>query len=156
APSTHAPRRARRSLEANDRGDRSVLSRSLVRRSVREFPARRIGYALLPLWALWGALAVQAAAAATFEPTPARGPVEWQVVNQWNTGYQAEVRVSNHSRRTVSGWNLEFDLAGEIQGSWNASLASANTTRSATGLDWNATIPPGGSVSFGFIGAYQG
>lgn len=89
-------------------------------------------------------------------PTPISVSVDWQVVSQWDTGYQAAIRLVNSANAALPSWNLQFDLSGSIQSWWDVTLSSSSATRTATGASWNASIPAGGSVSFGFIGAYPG
>src|SRR5262249_17371866 len=141
-------------------GGMCVLHHSLVRRSDRCSPVvsrgafahrARIGARLL--WWLSPALLAASWPAASLAVVT----VAWSVVNQWNTGYQAGVTIANDSDAAVPSWNLEFDLQGSIVSVWNANLTSSNTTRSASGVGWNDSIPAHGSVAFGFIGGpYQG
>src|SRR5690606_4873938 len=39
---------------------------------------------------------------------------------------------------------------------WSASLEQTGATVTASNLDWNATVEPGASVTFGFIGVNRG
>ena len=76
---------------------------------------------------------------------------EFSVVNEWNAGYTSSVSITNDTDQTINGWTASVDFADNttISHMWNASL-SGNDPYQATNMGYNATIPPGGSVSFGF------
>ena len=87
--------------------------------------------------------------------------VNYNVVNQWNSGFQVDVTVTNNTATAVSGWNLTWTFApGESFGSgWNATFAQTGQNMSASNAasHWNGTIGAnGGTVSFGFQGTHAG
>ncbi|MEU5086414.1 cellulose binding domain-containing protein [Streptomyces sp. NPDC021356] len=47
--------------------------------------------------------------------------VEYSVTNQWDTGFQAAVTITNH-QAPLSSWRLTFDLpdGSGVTGGWNA------------------------------------
>src|SRR5262249_33203591 len=54
----------------------------------------------------------------------------------------------------VAGWWLGFDFAGQVNAIWDAQVAShAGNHYVVTNAGWNATIPAGGTASFGFNGS---
>lgn len=61
--------------------------------------------------------------------------------NQWNSGYQADVRVTN-SGSAVSGWtvNLNFASAPQMTNGWNAALSTSGNTISASNISWNGNL----------------
>lgn len=67
--------------------------------------------------------------------------MDWQVVNQWDTGYQASIRLLNNANAALS-WNLQFDLSGSLQSWWDVNLTSS--------LQWIQTLMAymGGSSSW--------
>ncbi|MFZ5896501.1 MAG: cellulose binding domain-containing protein [Myxococcota bacterium] len=69
----------------------------------------------------------------------------------WGNGYCAEVTISNGLGQSTARWQVVLDLkTTSISGAWNAK-ASANTGRSTFGpVDYNTSIPPGGTTKFGF------
>ncbi|CAG0935328.1 Exoglucanase B [Thermoflexales bacterium] len=82
-------------------------------------------------------------------------------VNQWNTGFTADVKITNNSTAAVSGWTLTWSFANgqQITSSWNATVSQsgANVTASNPASHWNGTIGAnGGSVSFGIQGTHSG
>src|SRR4051812_29198810 len=76
----------------------------------------------------------------------------YTVANEWNTGFQGSITITNNTTTAVNGWTVGWQYANnKITSSWNATLTGSNPY-SATGLDWNKTIQPGQSVSFGVQG----
>ena len=77
--------------------------------------------------------------------------------NQWNSGYQADVRVTN-SGSAVNGWtvNLNFASAPQMTNGWNAALSTSGNTISASNISWNGNLGNGQSTSFGFQGNSNG
>jgi hypothetical protein len=73
--------------------------------------------------------------------------------SDWGTGYQAKYTIANGTTSTVSGWTVEFDLpAGTSLGTfWDALLTTAGNHVTAVNRDYNRTVAPGASVTFGFI-----
>ncbi|MFV2174897.1 chitinase [Actinomadura sp. LOL_016] len=85
--------------------------------------------------------------AATFEKTA-----------DWGSGWQARFTLTNGTAAAIDGWRVEFDLpAGTSVGSfWDASLTRDGDHHTFTDRGWNASIPPGGEVAFGFLGSGPG
>ncbi|MDO6747025.1 lytic polysaccharide monooxygenase [Gilvimarinus sp. 1_MG-2023] len=76
---------------------------------------------------------------------------DYTVNNAWNTGFTAEITLTNNSDEAVSGWSVNWQYTGDvgISNSWSADVSGTNPYQaSATGH--NQTINPGESVSFGF------
>ncbi|MFE0592278.1 cellulose binding domain-containing protein [Micromonospora echinospora] len=84
-------------------------------------------------------------------PTGSACAVRYAPTNTWNTGYTAEVTVTNTGATPVTGWTLAYPLpAGQqVTGSWNATVTQNGSTVTARNLSYNATISPGASVTFG-------
>ncbi|WP_369230706.1 cellulose binding domain-containing protein [Streptomyces sp. R21] len=78
--------------------------------------------------------------------------------NVWQGGFTANVTVTNTGSSPVDGWKLAFTLpAGQrITSSWSADISPSSGAVTAGGMAYNASIPPGGQVSFGFQGTYDG
>ncbi|MFG1603872.1 beta-1,3-glucanase family protein [Actinoplanes sp. NPDC049265] len=77
-----------------------------------------------------------------------------KTVSDWGTGWQAEVTIDN-AGSAMSNWKVEFDLpAGARIGSfWEADMATSGAHRTFTNRGWNGSVPTGGKVTFGFVGA---
>ncbi|MFC8850525.1 MULTISPECIES: cellulose binding domain-containing protein [unclassified Micromonospora] len=89
---------------------------------------------------------------------PAGGCRIGATVNAWNTGLTEDITITNTGSSTINGWSLAFTLpAGQnITGGWNATYTPTSGQVSARNVSYNATIPPGGSVSIGFQANHTG
>ncbi len=80
----------------------------------------------------------------------------YKVDSDWGSGYTATITIANNSSTAINGWNVSWTYnKNRIGHSWNA-VISGNSPYNATPLDWNKTIYPGQSVSFGFQGNNNG
>jgi acetylxylan esterase len=79
-------------------------------------------------------------------------------VNAWNTGLTTSITIANTGTTAINGWSLAFTLpAGQtITSGWNATYTPAAGAITATNVDFNATIPPAGSVNVGFQASHTG
>jgi len=79
-------------------------------------------------------------------------------VNAWNTGLTTAVTITNGGATPVNGWTLGFTLPSgqSITSAWNATVTPASGAVTARNMSYNATIPPGGSASFGFQANHSG
>jgi cellulase/cellobiase CelA1 len=79
-------------------------------------------------------------------------------VNAWNTGLTAAVTITNGGTTAVNGWTLGFTLPSgqSVTSAWNATVTPASGAVTARNMSYNATIPPGGSTSFGFQATHTG
>ncbi len=85
----------------------------------------------------------------------------FSVTGQWSNGFGGEIKLTNGGTTPIPGWKLGFTAPWTIASAWNATLlgtsAVAGGTRFAVGdAGWNATVPVGGSVTIGFVGAGSG
>ncbi|MCX4704789.1 glycoside hydrolase family 6 protein [Streptomyces sp. NBC_01373] len=83
--------------------------------------------------------------------------VDYQVQNQWDTGFTAAVTVTNNGA-AKSSWALKWSYAGnqKVTSGWNAKLSQSGTAVTAANESYNGTLATGGSASFGFQGTYSG
>ncbi|MDT9686663.1 endo-1,4-beta-xylanase [Streptomyces sp. TRM76323] len=98
-------------------------------------------------------------------PGPGPGPdpvsgcaVTYAVQNQWSGGFTAQVTVRNTGTAPVNGWRVGWTWpAGQsVTQAWNASVSQSGTSVTAANLPYNAVVAAGGSVTFGFNGAWSG
>ncbi|KOV83873.1 cellulase family glycosylhydrolase [Nocardia sp. NRRL S-836] len=84
--------------------------------------------------------------------------VAYRVTGQWSGGFQGEVKVQNTGTAAVNGWALRWTFANgqTVTQMWNATAAQSGAVVTATNAAYNAAIPAGGAVSFGFTGAWTG
>ena len=83
--------------------------------------------------------------------------VDYKVQNQWDTGFTANVTVTNNSA-AKSSWSVKWSYAGnqKITSGWNAKISQSGAAVTAANEGYNAQLATGGSVSFGFQGSYSG
>ncbi|MFI7042364.1 cellulose binding domain-containing protein [Microbispora rosea] len=98
-------------------------------------------------------------------PTPPDSTcaVRYRVTQGWGRGFTAEVTVTNRSTADLTGWALtfRFPVAGErVSGGWGGTWTSeGQDVRVVPGEQAGqqaATIPAGGSITVGFVGANEG
>jgi len=79
-------------------------------------------------------------------------------VNQWNTGFTANVTIRNTSTSPVDGWTLRwtFPSGQQVTQAWSSTVSQSGSTVTATNAPWNNQIPAGGSVQIGFNGSHGG
>ncbi|WP_033438075.1 cellulase family glycosylhydrolase [Saccharothrix sp. NRRL B-16314] len=84
--------------------------------------------------------------------------VTYKVTGQWQAGFQGDVKIANTGTTAVNGWTLRWTWAGgqTVSQSWGASTSQSAATLSATNVSYTGNIPVNGSVSFGFIGSWNG
>jgi endo-1,4-beta-xylanase len=100
--------------------------------------------------------------APTAKPTPTPAPqpstesglTAKATVNSWGSGYTASIKVSNNTGKTVNGWTLKLKKSEvKMDSSWNVNVKESGDSYVLTPVDWNSSIPNGGSVEFGFNGS---
>ncbi|MFD3932906.1 glycoside hydrolase family 6 protein [Streptomyces sp. NPDC058614] len=115
--------------------------------------------ALLAALAMVAATAGAAAAAIPADIGTAAIPctVDYKVQNQWGTGFTTAVTVTNNSAAKTS-WAVKWSYAGnqQVTSGWNAKISQSGTAVTAANESYNASLPSGGSVSFGFNASYSG
>ncbi|WP_240687272.1 chitinase [Amycolatopsis suaedae] len=79
-------------------------------------------------------------------------------VSDWGSGWEGRYTITNSGTAPITGWRVEFDVpAGTTLGSyWDALLTSNGTHHTFTNREYNGTIAPGASVTFGFLGSGPG
>ncbi|ONI80487.1 beta-mannosidase [Saccharothrix sp. ALI-22-I] len=89
---------------------------------------------------------------------PAGCAITYKVTGQWQGGFQGDVKIANTGTAAVNGWTLRWTWANgqTVSQSWGATTTQSGTTLSATNVSYTGSIPVSGSVSFGFIGSWNG
>ena len=79
-------------------------------------------------------------------------------VQDWGSGYEAKMTITNGTGATIAGWTVAFDLpSGSSVGSyWDALLTSSGNRHSFRNREYNGTLAAGASTTFGFIGSGSG
>ncbi|WP_433391922.1 glycoside hydrolase family 9 protein [Micromonospora sp. KLBMP9576] len=106
------------------------------------------------------ASAASAPVAVTTADPPASGgcAVAW-TTSGWDTGFTANVTVTNTAATTIDGWTLAFGFpaAGQRVGQgWSATWTQTGTAVTATNVSYNGRLAAGASTSFGFNGTHTG
>lgn len=84
-------------------------------------------------------------------PPSSGGNVQYAVTNDWGSGFQAQVTITNTGATALTGWTVEFDLAAGINSLWDAQIVShVGNHYVVKSAGWNDAIAAGGSTSFGF------
>ncbi|OIJ67908.1 cellulose-binding protein [Streptomyces mangrovisoli] len=83
--------------------------------------------------------------------------VDYSVTNQWDTGFQGSVTITNNAAAR-SSWSLAFGFADgqKVTQGWNAQWSQSGTAVTAANETWNGTLATGASVTAGFIGSWSG
>jgi hypothetical protein len=83
--------------------------------------------------------------------------VQFSVDDRWDAGFGATVTITNLGD-PVAGWRLgwAFPSGERLTQGWNAGFSASGASVTATNVDWNGTIPTGGTASFGFTGTHTG
>ena len=84
--------------------------------------------------------------------------VDYSTVNEWNSGFQGRILLTNTGSSTVSdGWKISFRSTAPITDLWGANIISqSGDVYVVENKSWNATIAPGGTVDVGFIVRHGG
>lgn len=82
----------------------------------------------------------------------------YQVDNVWSGGFTATVSVKNTGPAAVNGWQLTWSYPGgqRVTSAWNATVTQSGADVSALNTDWNRSIAPGSTASFGVQGSLSG
>ncbi|WP_182903479.1 arabinofuranosidase catalytic domain-containing protein [Microbispora sp. H10830] len=114
----------------------------------------------LRLWLATGLAAVAGVAGALTAPAAHAATgcrVDYSVTNQWPGGFGANVNVTNLGD-PINGWKLtwSFSAGQTITQLWNGTYTQSGSQVTVTNVDYNGSIPSGGSTGFGFNGAFNG
>ncbi|MEU9830364.1 cellulose binding domain-containing protein [Streptosporangium sp. NPDC048047] len=111
--------------------------------------------------AVAAAVAVPLAASAFAVATPAQAAAGCAVTyttSDWDGGFTASIEVRNLGD-AIDGWTLGFafpDPGQKVTSGWSATYSQSGQNVTAKNVDYNGSIPTGGSVSLGFNGAFSG
>ncbi|MEH0971365.1 glycosyl hydrolase family 18 protein [Micromonospora sp. CPCC 205546] len=112
--------------------------------------------------ALWVG-AVMAVTAATVPMASAFGAgsvtAGFAKAQDWGTGHETRVTITNGTSAPVSTWRIEFDLPSgtSISSSWDADVTRTGDHYVAVKKSWAGPLPAGGAFSWGYngTGAYK-
>lgn len=77
----------------------------------------------------------------------------FSVTNNWGSGYQGQVTVTNDTSTPITSWRVEFELpsSASVSQSWNAQQTTSGSHYTFTNVSWNGALAAGASTSFGFL-----
>lgn len=121
--------------------------------AARRSPLRAILTGCAALLLMLGLSVAVSTPASAAEPTAA-----CHTVQEWGGGAQYACTITNGASASMSSWKLEFDLASNVRmGSyWDASLASSGSHHTFTNREYNGSVAPGATASFGFLVSFTG
>lgn len=108
----------------------------------------------------------QGAAVSTPTPTPTpptvnasgnKCRVNYQITQEWGSGFTADVFITNTSDITVKRWNLRWTFPNDqtITYLWNGRYSQSGAVASVNNVDWNGIISSGETINFGFVATYS-
>ncbi|WP_169985095.1 cellulose binding domain-containing protein [Microbispora sp. H10836] len=89
-------------------------------------------------------------------PTPGGQPgtctATYKRINDWGSGFQGEVTVSNNGPTPLNGWTVKMTLAGgqSITSLWNGANTGTSGAITVKNAPYNGTLTGNGSTTFGF------
>lgn len=100
-----------------------------------------------------GAAAAAASAVALIAMPASAAEAAFTVTNEWNSGYQAKVVVSNDTSSALDTWKVQltFPAGTTIVNSWSATQAGGAGSYTFTPAAWNASIEAGAGTEFGMV-----
>ncbi|MCG8668410.1 MAG: cellulose binding domain-containing protein [Pseudomonadales bacterium] len=72
------------------------------------------------------------------------------ITSQWDSGYGAEIKITNQSLSALENWQLRCESSLDITSLWNADYQASNGTLSLTPVSWNSTLSASQSLTIGF------
>jgi hypothetical protein len=83
--------------------------------------------------------------------------VTWSVTNMWNGGFQLAFTVADNGTVPINGWVVSFTWPGAqtVSQIWNATVTQSGASVTIPNLNYNGTLAPGSSATFGLIGSGQ-
>ena len=83
--------------------------------------------------------------------------INYSQIEDWGSGFQGQVSMTNNGDSNLVNWDLEFDLPTGISSIWDAEIvASNNGSYTVQNMPYNREIAAGETVTFGFIGDGSG
>lgn len=78
--------------------------------------------------------------------------------NSWGTGATVSMTITNNGSSAVNGWTVNFTFPGnqKITNAWNCNYTQNGNSVTLKNVDYNSTIPAGGSITIGFNITYSG
>ena len=79
---------------------------------------------------------------------------DYAVSNDWKSGFNAGITITNNEEKDLEDWILEFDYDRDITEIWNAAIESHEGNHYVVkNAEYNSVIPSKNSITFGFNGS---
>ncbi len=79
--------------------------------------------------------------------------VNFSLINDWGSGFQGSISITNTSNSNIDTWSLEFDFPNQITNIWDAAIKqNQNGSYVISHNAWNREIAAGETLTFGFTG----
>jgi cellulase/cellobiase CelA1 len=84
--------------------------------------------------------------------------VHYAVGSAWSDGFTADVTVVNLTGTALLNWNVGWSFSGNqrVTNLWNGIATQTGQSVKVANAAWNGSIPNGGTLAFGFQGAFSG
>ncbi|MGC4852410.1 cellulose binding domain-containing protein [Micromonospora sp. DT4] len=90
-------------------------------------------------------------------PSPSGARATYTVTNSWSGGFQASVTVTAGAT-AIRGWTVSwtFPNGQAISQIWGGTHTQSGASVRVTNVDYNGSLPAGGSTTFGFLATATG
>ncbi|WP_406067530.1 glycoside hydrolase family 9 protein [Micromonospora sp. NBC_01638] len=123
-------------------------------------PATTYGHYVVAVDAAGNASAPSPTVTVTTAPAQPTAPCKVEyATSDWNTGFTANLTLTNTGTTALNGWSLAFTFPStgqKVGQGWSANYTQTGTAVTATNLSYNGTLAPGASIGFGFNGTHTG
>ena len=80
--------------------------------------------------------------------------IEFTLINDWGSGFQGQISITNNSNGNIDSWDLEFDFPNQIDNIWDAEIEERmDGGYVISHTNWNREIAAGETLTFGFTGS---
>jgi autotransporter-associated beta strand protein len=103
-----------------------------------------------------GATLAASAAAGIIEDNdpPISVAVTYQTTDDWGTGFNGQINITNNGSQAINTWQLAFDFPYQITSSWsNFTYTQTGNRYVINNVSWNGTIAAGQTLQLGFGGS---
>jgi hypothetical protein len=78
--------------------------------------------------------------------------------NAWGTGATVNITIKNNGSTAINEWTVNFNYAGnqKITNAWNCDYSQNGNAVTLKNVNYNGTIPAGGTLTIGFNISYTG
>lgn len=77
------------------------------------------------------------------------------ITNDWGDGLQGTISITNLTDSPMEGWQLTFTTDLSIKDLWGAAFSREENRCTLDGHPWASTIPAGGTITIGYVGARE-